>query len=96
MSFYKELVIDDIQDDEINNENWRKICQYICNLPTKAQELIYVIILYYYERENKDKIPQSFLFGAAKRSKCVFVYSERFPLELRKKILSFIKFLTRD
>lgn len=90
MEFNPELQINNIRDEEVSGENWKKICQYIGKLPSKVCELIYIIILDYYHNKSKE-IPQEFLLG--KKKKCIFITTENFDSELKKKILAFIKFI---
>jgi len=90
MEIYKSINIDDIQDDEVSSDNWKKICQYISgSLPGEIQEIIYVLILCRYEQ-----VPYKNPYR--KKDKCVFITTDQFDKELRKKILGFIKFMLED
>jgi hypothetical protein len=79
----------------IDSDEWEKICQYICKLPSGIiHEIIYVIILDYYKRKSIE-IPQKFVLAEKKR-KDVFIITDNFDEELKKEIFSFLKFITEE
>jgi hypothetical protein len=91
MEIYRNINIDNIQDNEVSSDNWKKICQYISSsLPTEIQEIIYVLILCRFE-QVPCKTPYN-----RKKDKHFFIITDQFDLELKKKILGFIKFILED
>lgn len=91
MEIYNSIDISNIQDHEVLSDNWKKICQYISgSLPSEIQEIIYVLILC-----RHGQIPCKNPYNKRK-DKCVFITTDQFDIELRKKILGFIKFILED
>jgi hypothetical protein len=76
----------------IDEDEWKKICLCISNfLPKELYEIIYVIIMDYYNKKSLD-VPQK-LISREKTKKDVFIITDNFDDELKKQIISFLQFI---